>query len=205
MTPQQTTQLSKRLSWLLRHGAAETGIPMDAAGWVAVEDVLRTLSIGKDALRQAVEENTKARLQWEGDRLRACQGHSTEGTPVTADALEGSWKPFQGTGPLWHGTSVDVVPLVAREGLRPMARTHVHLAQETDSKVGKRANVDVLLRVDVVRLGAHGLRVFESPNGVLLVRHVPADAITGLVAVTRKAREGQGALLGLLGLSSAGG
>ena len=30
---------SKKLSWLLRHGAEEAGVAMDAAGWVAVTGV----------------------------------------------------------------------------------------------------------------------------------------------------------------------
>src|SRR5258706_432319 len=45
---------SKKLSWLLRHGAGETGIDMDAAGWVAITDVLRTLHMGRAALEDAV-------------------------------------------------------------------------------------------------------------------------------------------------------
>ncbi len=198
MTAQQTTQLSKRLSWLLRHGATESGLSMDAAGWVRVDEVLGALDIGPDQLRQAVEENTKSRLQWDGDRLRACQGHSTQGTPVTADALERSWTPYNGAGPLWHGTALDVLEPIVREGLKPMARTHVHLAAETHSSVGKRANVDVMLEVDVTRLMALGQRVFESPNGVLLVRAVPPGAITGLVACTHKARARESQLRSLL-------
>ena len=34
MDPKTLTRLSMKLSWLLRHGAAEAGVPMDAAGWV---------------------------------------------------------------------------------------------------------------------------------------------------------------------------
>lgn len=175
---------------------------MNAAGWVSVEDVLRLLAIERSTLRQVVEQDSKARLQWEGERLRACQGHSTAGTPVTVEALEQSWEPYAGRGPLWHGTSLDALPEIARDGLRPMERTHVHLAAATDSKVGKRARVDVLLRVDLARLSAHGLRVFASPNGVLLVRWVPAEVITGIAGVSAAARERHHELLPMFGLGA---
>ncbi|MBK9387823.1 MAG: RNA 2'-phosphotransferase [Planctomycetes bacterium] len=200
MERKQLTRISRRLSWLLRHGARETGLAMDAAGWVAVEEVLRFLALEPAALRQVVEQDEKSCLQWVGDRLRACQGHSTAGTPVTAGALEQSWQPYEGPGPLWHGTSLAALPQIARDGLRPMERTHVHLAAATESKVGKRAQVDVLLRVDLSRLYAHGLRVFASPNGVLLVRCVPAEAITGIASVSAAARERHHALLPMFGL-----
>lgn len=176
---------------------------MDAAGWVAVEDVLRLLELEPAALRQVVAQDEKSRLQWEGERLRACQGHSLKGTPVTPDALEQSWLPYEGRGPLWHGTSLAALPQIARDGLRPMERTHVHLAAATDSKVGKRARVDVLLRVELARLSAHGLRVFASPNGVLLVRWVPAEAITEIASVNAAARERHHELLSMFGLGAA--
>ena len=79
---------SKRLSWLLRHGAREVGLPMDAAGWVSVPEVLRALSITRAQLEHAVATNRKRRLQLDGERVRACQGHSADGTPVTLEALE---------------------------------------------------------------------------------------------------------------------
>lgn len=34
-------QMSKKLSWALRHGAAKIGLPMSAAGYVKVSDLLR--------------------------------------------------------------------------------------------------------------------------------------------------------------------
>ena len=194
MDPKTLTRLSKKLSWLLRHGAAEARVPMDAAGWAPEEAVLAFLGVSREALRQAVDENTKSRLQWEQGRIRACQGHSTEGTPVTAEALEASWTVFAGEGPLWHGTALEALPAIARDGLLPMARTHVHLAAAEESRVGKRAGVDVLLRVEVAALARAGLRVFESPNGVLLVRSVPPAAISAALPCTKAAERERASL-----------
>ena len=39
----QDVKLSKALSYLLRHGAIEEGLKMDAAGYVKLDDVLKYL------------------------------------------------------------------------------------------------------------------------------------------------------------------
>jgi putative RNA 2'-phosphotransferase len=169
---------------LLRHTAGERGLPMAADGWAAVPDVCATLGIDRSALELAVEHNDKSRLELDGDRIRACQGHSLAGMPVTREALEASWRQVMPAELLWHGTSAAALPGIADHGLSPARRTHVHLAPERDSRVGRRTNIDVLLGVDPERLRRHQLGVFEAPNGVLLVRSVPADCIAVAEPVT---------------------
>ena len=60
-------QVSKKLSWLLRHGAAEEGLQLDANGYLNVQDVLsnrkiRGLKVSLDELRQLVTDNDKQRF-----------------------------------------------------------------------------------------------------------------------------------------------
>lgn len=183
---------SKKLSWLLRHGANEAGVEIDASGWVKVSDALRVTSISRDDLDTVIEENNKKRFELDehGTRIRARQGHSLD------IDLEKDWTVFEGTESIWHGTHLGALQTIAREGLKPMTRTHVHLAEKTDSVVGKRANVDVLLEVDpeVVRKTNP---IYQSANGVLLAKVVPPEAITGLRAQTRRAREQEAHLKGL--------
>jgi putative RNA 2'-phosphotransferase len=171
---------SKQLSWLLRHGAIETGLEMDEAGCVDVADVLAALDMTNDELLDTVATNDKGRLQLTGGRVRACQGHSLAGVPVTQDALERTWQIITPTDSLWHGTNADAIAGIARHGITPGQRTHVHLARQPDSHVGKRARVDLLLEVSPSLLGEASLTVFEAPNGVILVRHVPPDCIVGV-------------------------
>jgi len=180
---------SKRLSWMLRHGAREVGLAMDSAGWVAVAEVLRVTGLTPAELDEVVARNDKGRLQRDGDRIRACQGHSLAGTPVTLEALEASWEPFTGAGSLWHGTTVAAAESIARVGLLPGERTHVHLASSRDSPVGKRSNTPVVLEVSVEKLLATGREVFVAPNGVILARDVPASCVAGVHAATRRARD----------------
>jgi putative RNA 2'-phosphotransferase len=169
---------SRAISRLLRHTAGERGLTMSADGWAAITDVLRELAMDRAALDKAVEENDKQRLQVDGDRIRACQGHSLEGMPVTREALENSWERVHPDQLLWHGTTRAALTAIRREGLRAGRRTHVHLAPSKDSPVGRRARVEVLLGVD-----SGNLAVFRAPNGVLLTREVPRDAIVRTDAV----------------------
>jgi putative RNA 2'-phosphotransferase len=172
---------------------------MDAAGWADIGEVLRALRMTRDTLEATVEGNDKARFEVRGKRIRACQGHSLRGMPVTREALEGSWEPFGEEGPVWHGTRIAALAGIAREGILPGDRTHVHLAEALDSTVGKRANVDVMLEVSPPRLHAAGLDLFVSPNGVLLAREVPPSAIVGLRAMTERARRQEPVLRAMFG------
>ncbi len=192
--------LSKRLSWLLRHGANESGLAMDQAGWSEIDDVLAVLAITRSELDLAVSQNDKGRLVVAGSRIRACQGHSLEGTPVTREALETSWGVFYPDRPLWHGTPVAAIEGIASRGIMPGQRSHVHLAAGPDSHVGKRSSVDFLVEVSPARLNDAGIGIFLAPNGVVLARRVPAEAITGLRPTSRAGRQDEYHALGLLGL-----
>ncbi|MER7247888.1 tRNA 2'-phosphotransferase [Kribbella sp. NPDC000426] len=169
---------SRAISKLLRHTAGERGLTMSADGWALISDVLQTLALDRAALEKAVEENDKRRLQVDGERIRACQGHSLEGMPVTREALENSWERIYPVDLLWHGTNRAALAAIRREGLRAGRRTHVHLAPAKDSPVGRRSAVEVLLGVD-----SGNLEVFRAANGVLLTREVPPDAIVRADAV----------------------
>lgn len=199
MNPNDLSRVGHKLSWLLRHGARASKLAMDTAGWASIDDVLAIVGVPRAELDAVVRENNKSRYELRGDQIRACQGHSFEGTPVTLEGLEASWAVDPRSEPIWHGTNLGALASIAAQGLVAGERTHVHLAGETNSKVGKRAGVDVLLRVEPDRLRAAGMTVYRSPNGVMLVRAVPTSCITDLRAESRKARDQEHALLGLFG------
>ncbi len=189
MEAERTRRKSTKLSWLLRHGAGEVGLRMDAAGWAPVEDVLRQLRMSRAHLEDVVLGNNKTRFQIEEGKIRASQGHSLETMPVELHALEASWDLYQGRDIIWHGTNPKALDGIAREGIVAGRRTHVHLAAAIDSKVGKRTNVPVMLEISVRRLRAEGHEVFESPNGVILARYVPVSCIVGLRTMSHNARK----------------
>lgn len=187
---------ARRLTWLLRHGAAQQGLVMDAAGFVSVAELCAHLRLPEPELAQILAQDQKSRFERQGERVRAAQGHSVALGSVTLDGLEASWARCSSSDLLWHGTHPDAARGIAREGILPMARTHVHLATHPDSPVGRRAGVSVLLGVSPQALANAGLTVYLSPNGVALVRRVPPDSVVAVRG--RAAAEVQG-LFGLSG------
>jgi putative RNA 2'-phosphotransferase len=194
-------QISRRMSALLRHRALEAGLVMDHAGWVDMEELIAHLGVPRSLVEEVVQQNNKMRFEVAGPRIRASQGHSLEGMPVTREALEASWTIFSGDGSLWHGTGMDAARSIAQQGILSSGRTHVHLAETKDSHVGKRGNVDVLLEVSPIKLRAAEQLIFKSANGVILCRHVPRECIIGAHPVTRKSRSGVPVLRALFGMS----
>lgn len=201
MTDDRLRRASKKLSWLLRHGAIESDLRMDPAGWAASDDVLRITGMSAELLDDIVRTNDKARLQVQGDQIRATQGHSPGGTPVQLDALEESWAERTSDESIWHGTNTRALAGIAESGLIPKARTHVHMTSSLESHVGKRAQVDVMLEIDPILLRELGARIFESPNGVLLARRVPRAAIVDLLPQTRRTKKNVDEIRALFGFA----
>src|SRR5262245_41662152 len=117
MDAHQITKKSKRLSWLLRHGASEVGLDMDEAGWGDVGPVLQPVSMTLEELQHVVVMNDRSRLELVDGRVRACQGHSIDNRAVTREGLERSWALVTSDEPVWHGTNIEAVRSIAREGI----------------------------------------------------------------------------------------
>lgn len=161
--------LSKYLSLILRHDPAAGGVSLDAEGWTDLDNLVAQ-SRGKFT-RAEVEEvvagNDKQRFTIKDGRIRANQGHTIE---VNLN-LEARDPPEF----LYHGTYPEVVPLIQAEGLKKMARHHVHMAEdcETAVTVGRRSGTPVLFKVKARQMHQDGHTFFRSANGVWLVEHVP--------------------------------
>jgi putative RNA 2'-phosphotransferase len=175
-------RLSHEMSSILRHRAGRMGLRMDAAGWVSVDELLAHLHVSRAAVEEVVANDQKARFAIRRNRIRACQGHSLAGMPVTQEALEASWTRYTGDGPIFHGTRVEALEGIRCDGIVRGDLTHVHLTASPNSPVGKRSNVVVLLEVAPLLLCQAGHDIFRSQNGVILTRHVPPGCIVGMMA-----------------------
>ena len=183
--------ISKKLSWILRHGAKEIGLNMTEDGWVYISDLLKHISLDLTQLQDLVQQDRKQRFEiiWkENPIMRASQGHSHT-LVKNLDTLEQSWDVYTTDDKLlWHGTYGKAVEEIAQQGIKALSRTHVHLAEELDSVVGKRANVTFMLGIDPKLLRAFH-PIYRSPNGVILTRYVPASCIVALQARSKKAHK----------------
>jgi putative RNA 2'-phosphotransferase len=177
----QDSQISKTLSYWLRHRPDAAGLTLSPDGWGDVDLILAALaqeSLPADweRLLHVVETNDKTRfeLSADGSRIRARQGHSV--------AVEAAWSAAQPPVHLYHGTVERFMPAIEADGLKRMRRHHVHLSpdEETARRVGSRRGVPVVLRVEAQALGEAGAPFFVTSNGVWLVDHVPARYIARL-------------------------
>lgn len=172
MDDRHTIKVSKYLSKHLRHQPERIGITLDANGWVTIDELLRATArnnfpITPAELDHVVAANDKQRFAVEDGRIRASQGHTV---PVDL-ALPPAEPPMY----LYHGTVGRVLDAIRSEGLRPMARTHVHLSpdRETATRVGARRGRPVVLSVDAAAMHRAGHTFYVSANGVWLTAAVP--------------------------------
>jgi putative RNA 2'-phosphotransferase len=143
---------------------------------VAVDDLLEAMrragvAIDRPLLERIVAENDKRRFAFsaDGTRIRASQGHSV--------AVELGLEPREPPPVLYHGTATRFLESIRRQGLRPGARTHVHLSRDeaTARNVGRRHGAPVVLTVDAKAMHEAGHEFTCSENGVWLTREVPAE------------------------------
>lgn len=174
MDERHTVKVSKYLSKHLRHQPERIGIALDENGWVAVETLLSAAArhgfpITRAELDHVVAANDKRRFTVDGDRIRAAQGHT-----VTVDL---DLPPAEPPAYLYHGTVARALDAIRAEGLRPMARHHVHLSpdRETATRVGARRGRPLVLAVDAGAMHRAGHVFRVSANGVWLADAVPPE------------------------------
>ena len=174
MPKEKVIKISKFLSLVLRHEPQRIGIELDAAGWVAVSELLRACRahgqpLSPEELRQVVFGNDKQRFSFseDGQKIRANQGHS-----VPVELGYGAAVPPR---ILYHGTVEKFLASIRAEGLKKGARHHVHLSpdERTAARVGSRRGRPLILKVESGRMHEDGYEFFLSANGVWLTEHVP--------------------------------
>ncbi|XP_023218634.1 tRNA 2'-phosphotransferase 1-like [Centruroides sculpturatus] len=169
-------QLSKRLSWLLRHAAEQQGLKMDDGGYVDVASILRLKQFRRYTevdIRNVVETNDKKRFSLREEngklRIRANQGHSVAVneenllTELGADDLPEN---------VVHGTFLRNWNRIRQEGIRRMNRNHIHfspgLPGEEGVISGIRKNCQVTILVDARKALEDGIKFYRSDNNVIL-------------------------------------
>jgi len=167
---------SKKLALWLRH---KPELICDVSevregGWIPWSFVVKG-GIKLEMLKKIVEDDDKGRYELDEKHqwVRACQGHSFE---VKMDYEVVSDIPEK----LYHGTVEVVIPIVMKEGLKPMSRTHVHLSPDFDTaiKVGSRRGTPVILEIDAQEMVESGEELLVSNNGVYLCKKVDPKFIT---------------------------
>ncbi len=169
-------QLSKFLSFVLRHKPDAIGLTLDPQGWASIDELIAKSDatgtrFNREDLLHVVATSDKKRffLSEAGQRIRAAQGHSV--------AVELGLSPQEPPAVLYHGTATRFVDSILSEGLKPQSRQQVHLSADeaTAHRVGQRHGKPAIFKVEALRMHANGFKFFLADNGVWLTDQVPPE------------------------------
>lgn len=161
------TNLSKTISYALRHNPKGFGLTLDSAGWVEVNDLLASLNkqwskeVGVKDLWYIIDHSEKKRFEIVGNRIRATYGHSF------ADKVD-LGQPSVPPEALFHGTASSTFEdHIEVEGLKPMNRQMVHLSTDvaTARKVALRHSQHiVIITIDAEEMWKDGVNFYKTAN-----------------------------------------
>lgn len=163
-------EISKFLSYVLRHKPETIGLTLDSQGWASVSELLAksTVTMNAHDLESAVVNNEKQRFAMspDGQFIRANQGHSVK--------IDLGLTPSAPPEILFHGTVEKFLESILAQGLQPQSRLQVHLSKdiETAQTVGARRGKPVILRIKAGEMHRAGFSFFLSQNGVWLTDSV---------------------------------
>ena len=172
--------ISKTISYALRHKPEEFNIKLDKEGWVDFDVFCKALAehklatyVDKETIEKIIAESEKKRFELVDGKIRATYGHSIS----TKIEFKESIPP----NILFHGTSHKAYDLICKEGLKPMNRQYVHLSVDaaTARKVGLRHDRNpVILVIDSSKMYSDGFKFFHSTNdGTWMCESVPSKYI----------------------------
>lgn len=172
-------EVSKMMSYALRHGAKTLNLEIDTYGFIDINVLINTLNKNKKInnvtrldIERIVKEDNKQRYEIVDDKIRAFYGHNKN---QQIDKL-----PSEPPEILYHGTTQENLKSIFNEGLKPMQRQYVHYSIdiETATIVGKRyTHEPVILIIKAKEAFNDGIKFFKEPNGVYQSESLPSKYI----------------------------
>lgn len=166
------SEISKYLSFILRHKSEAIGLELDSNGWGAIDALIHKTTefhLTRATLTLVVETSDKQRfaISEDGLSIRANQGHSIDIELALPEATPPAF--------LFHGTAERFWAKIKTEGLCKGQRHQVHLTESAAvaSAVGSRYGKLVLLKIATQQMNEDGFVFYKSANNVWLVDSVP--------------------------------
>ncbi len=179
MDKNRKTEISRFLSYVLRHNPGAIDIALDRDGWANVNDLVeraqkRYPDFDEAVLHEIVREDGKQRYAVSGGEIRAQQGHSIDvravGTAQSPPDL------------LYHGTTQEKWAAIRADGaIRPMGRQHVHLSMDVQTAIQvasrrhDKERVVLMIRAAAMHKRGHEFRFTD--NQVWLTGQVPIEFV----------------------------
>ncbi|MFW9818754.1 MAG: RNA 2'-phosphotransferase [Candidatus Thorarchaeota archaeon] len=175
-------EVSKFLSYILRHNPEKFGIVLDSEGFADLFSILGVLNeryknpeITKETIEELIRQSDKRRFEIVKDKIRAYYGHSVDEKIIMKEAKSLPSK-------LYHGTNLRAYEKIKYDGLKKIGRQYVHLSEniKTAISVGKRRTRNpIILVVDTNIAQKEGIKFFKSGD-IYLVDYIPPKYISKL-------------------------
>lgn len=195
-------QISKAMSYLLRHGALKEKLPIDRNGFVPIEVLLRHNRLKShkctlEDIHRIVANNDKKRFQVmertlnneeSQEVIRATQGHSIKAIDPEDDFLRRITDVADLPDKLIHGTSISKLLLILQSGsIKRQNRNHIHLSPgvsgvDTTVVSGMRSSSNVHIYLNLNQELLDQLQLFKSLNNVYLT---PNDINVSLFKIVK--------------------
>lgn len=168
-------ELSKLMSYILRHHPEEFGLELGDNGYVDLTLFINSISnkypevTWADILREVHDFKDKQRFEIKYDKIRALHGHSIKSNIKHIAELPPQF--------LYHGTSHKAIDAILVEGLKPMNREFLHLADNIKmaETVGRRYDKNpIILVIDTTNIDSE---FYNSENGIWLTKHIKPEYI----------------------------
>ena len=181
-TMRKQIELSKYLSFLLRHKPEELHLEMDRHGWVSAEALIEGINakggyqLNNEKLKEIVDTDDKGRYRFseDGKRIKACQGHSI---PWIEPEMEYSEPPLY----LYHGTTTAALEKILNSGAIMKQKRHAVHMQADPEKAWQSAErwhlTPVLLKIDAKEMHRQGFVFGKTENEVWCTEIVPTEFI----------------------------
>lgn len=168
------SQISKYLSYILRHKPESIGLMLDINGWANIDELIsktKEFVLTKEMLQEIVKTSDKQRFIIKDDKIRANQGHSID---IDLNVL-----PTNPPSVLYHGTVIKNVDVIMQEGIKSMSRHYVHLSadKQTAINVGKRHGKPIVMQINSQAMSEDGYKFYLSENNVWLTDYIPPKYI----------------------------
>ncbi len=172
----QNTQISKLISYWLRHKPEEGNIILDEFGWTNIDEILTALKSNNPEFNKAdliALNNSFDKVRWkideESNRIKATHGHSI---PILQEV-----EPQTPPPTLYHGTATKFLENIIKDGLKSKSRQYVHLSETFDmaKEVGRRHGKPFIIEIDTKRLVEEGWKFYKTEENVWLTSEIPAQ------------------------------
>ncbi len=181
--------LSKLVSYLLRHDPEAAGLHMDSEGWVDVNQLVHGIKtkwprnhlyqwVTPEHVKALALLDPKGRFELKEGKIRARYGHN-QSLNVNIDYPEDVESAI-----LYHGTTLQALPSILREGLKPLKRKYVHLTtniQDAIETAKRHRGRPVVLEIDCEKLRSMGIKIYKASPTIRLAKHVPPSCIKNII------------------------